>query len=321
MTDKHRLKSVKKLPARDCKTRDGDNNKKERNDPLPACNYYDKTLESVLAIMVVSAISATTIASDVLHHHVFDSSTQSWQQRPAKKKPFVRVHVKVDKEAAQTLGGRKMNVRTLEITDRALADTGASVSMAGVKFMRSISVSEADLIRCAMRLFGADNSDIMLLGVIPVIMTDTVTGRTTRQLVYNVHCTSATRPPASYSASSTWAMSPRTSPPLSTSSLPAALPPGPARSLSVTVSAPSGRWPPTPLQPCPVSQPLTMSPSWSSGSETCMPPQHSTPVSVSPCLPYTGHLSRSTSKKGSSPLPATAPYPSLSTGIRRSRLG
>ncbi len=73
--------------------------------------------------------------------------------------------------------------------------------MAGVKFMRSIGVSEADLIRCAMRLFGADNSDIMLLGVIPVIMTDTVTGRTTRQLVYNVHCTSATRPPASYSAS------------------------------------------------------------------------------------------------------------------------
>ena len=72
MTDKHRLKSVKKLPARDCKTRDGDNNKKERNDPLPASNYYNKTLESVLAVMVVSAISATTIASDVLHHHVFD---------------------------------------------------------------------------------------------------------------------------------------------------------------------------------------------------------------------------------------------------------
>ena len=71
-TDKHRLKSVKKLPARDCKTRDGDNNKKERNDPLPASNYYNKTLESVLAVMVVSAISATTIASDVLHHHVFD---------------------------------------------------------------------------------------------------------------------------------------------------------------------------------------------------------------------------------------------------------
>ena len=80
-----------------------------------------------------------------------------------------------------------MNVRTLEITDRALADTRASVSMAGVKFMRSIGVSEADLIRCAMRLFGADNSDIMLIGVIPVIITDTVTGRQTRQLVYICH--------------------------------------------------------------------------------------------------------------------------------------
>merc|ERR1711911_29205 len=59
-TDKHRLKSLKKLPARDCKTKDGVNIKiKERKDPLPAYNVYNKTLESVMAIMVVSAISAT----------------------------------------------------------------------------------------------------------------------------------------------------------------------------------------------------------------------------------------------------------------------
>ena len=92
---KHWPKVAKKLLARDCKTKDGENIKKERSDPLPANNFYNKTLESVLAIMVVSAISATTVTSDVLHHHVFDSRTQSWQQRQAKKKPFVKVHVKV----------------------------------------------------------------------------------------------------------------------------------------------------------------------------------------------------------------------------------
>ena len=146
-TNNHRLKALKKLPARDRKTKDGENNKKERSDPLPASKFYNKTLESVLAIMVVSAISATTVTSDVLHHHVFDSSKQSWQQRQAKKKPFVRVHIKVDKEAAQILSTRKLSVRTQEITDRALTDTGASVAMAGLKFMRSLGVSEADLIR------------------------------------------------------------------------------------------------------------------------------------------------------------------------------
>ena len=151
ISDKHRQNRLKKLPARDCKTKDGENIKtKERSDPLPAHKFYNRTLESVLAIMVVSAISATTVTSDVLHHHVFDSSTQSWEQRPAKKKPFVRVHVKVDREAAQ-------------------------------------AVSEADLIRCAMKLYGADNSDIDLLGVRPLIITDTVTGRQTRQLVYICH--------------------------------------------------------------------------------------------------------------------------------------
>ena len=188
ISEKHRPRYKKKLPARDCVSKDGEKDKiKERIDPLPAFDCYNKTLESVMAIMVVSAIAATT--PDAIHHHVYDPNTQSWCQRPAKNKPFVRVHVKVDKTSAtaQTLGTRQLNVRTQEVTDRALADSGASVSMAGTKFMRSLGVSEADLTKCALRLYGADNSDIDLIGVIPVIITDTVTGRQTRQLVYVCH--------------------------------------------------------------------------------------------------------------------------------------
>ena len=188
-SDKHR-KTSKKLLAQDCETKDGEKDKiKERTDPLPACNYYDKTLESVMAIMVVSAIAATTVTSDVLHHHVYDSSTQSWHQRPAKRKPLVRVQVKVDKtrSTAQDLGIRQLNIQTQEVTDRALADSGASVTLAGLKFMRSMGVSEADLVRCAMRLYGADGADINLIGAVPVIITDTATGRQTRQVLYICH--------------------------------------------------------------------------------------------------------------------------------------
>ena len=38
--------------------------------------------------------------------------------------------------------------------------------------------------RCDLRLYAADNSDINLLGIIPVIITDVVTGHYTRQIVY-----------------------------------------------------------------------------------------------------------------------------------------
>ena len=65
-----------------------------------------------------------------------------------------------------------------------LPDTRASVTMAGTKFMRSMGQSEANLAKCNMRLYGADNNDIQLLGVIPVIITDVVTGLQTRQIVY-----------------------------------------------------------------------------------------------------------------------------------------
>ena len=69
-----------------------------------------------------------------------------------------------------------MNVKTEMITDRALPDIGASVTLSGTRLMRNIGIKEADLTRCAMRLYGADGNDIDLLGMVPVIITDTVTG-------------------------------------------------------------------------------------------------------------------------------------------------
>ena len=185
---------IKKLPTQDCKTKDGAKNKsKERNDPLPANHYYNKTLATIMMIMTGSVISSTNVstATDSLHHHVFDKHSQRWRQRPAKRKPFVKVRVMVDKEACKELAIGDVTAQTLETTDKALPDTGASVTMAGTKFMRSLGVSEPDLPRCNLRLYGADNTDINLLGVIPVIITDVVTGQQTRQIVYICQRTSS----------------------------------------------------------------------------------------------------------------------------------
>ena len=131
--------------------------------------------------MVGSIISSTTITSDTLHHHVFDTASQSWQQRPARRKPFIKVKMRVDKEACKLLGVRNMNVWT---EDTGMADTGASVCMSGTKPMRALGLTEAKLMKCDLRLYAADNSDINLLGAVFVIITDTQTGRETRQLLY-----------------------------------------------------------------------------------------------------------------------------------------
>ena len=82
-----------------------------------------------MTVMVGSAIASTTMTSDTLHHHVFDTASQRWQQRPAKRKPFINVKMKVDKLACKELGVKNMNVRTLEAEDSGMADTGASVCM------------------------------------------------------------------------------------------------------------------------------------------------------------------------------------------------
>ena len=173
---------TKKLPARDCKQKEGEIiskiKTKERTDPLPAS--YDKQLETVMTLMVGSVVSSV----NTLHHHVYDKSSQSWTRRPAKKKPFVRVRVKVDREACQILGAKNINTRTEEITDNSMADTGASVCLSGTKFMRSLGLSESDLTKCDMRLYGADNGDINLVGVVPVMITDTQSGEWTKQILY-----------------------------------------------------------------------------------------------------------------------------------------
>ena len=125
-----------------------------------------------MRIIVASSISASDNQSEILHHHVYDTHTESWNQRPAKKKPFVQVRIQVDKASAKTLGTKELDIRTPEVLSKAFADTGASASMTGTMGMRSIGASETDLTRCSMRLYGADNSDIELLGVIPVFITE-----------------------------------------------------------------------------------------------------------------------------------------------------
>ena len=75
-------------------------------------------------------------------------------------------------------------------------------------------------------------------------------------------------------------------------------PPRPARTQTVTVSVQLGRGHQMLTQTYPLTPPLTMSLSWSSGSETTMRPQPSTLVSVRYYQLCMGRPLRSTSRRG-----------------------
>ena len=103
----------KKLLAQDCIKKDGDHDKitKERTGPLPAIK--NKTIETILALLVGAAISSTkVVTSDTIHHHVYDKLSQTWQQRRPKKKPMVKLRVGVDHEACKSFGIRSMQGRS-----------------------------------------------------------------------------------------------------------------------------------------------------------------------------------------------------------------
>ena len=98
---------------------------------------------------------------------------------------MVKLKIRVDKESCESFGIRSMQgVRTHEILDSGMADSGASVCMGGPNLPRSLGLSEANLAQSDLRLYGADDTVINLIGCVPVIITDSKSKTETRQLVY-----------------------------------------------------------------------------------------------------------------------------------------
>ena len=65
-----------------------------------------------------------------------------------------------------------------------MGDTGASVCLGGPPTLRSLGITEDHLTKCSMTLYGADNTDINLLGIVPVTITDRISRRQTKQFLY-----------------------------------------------------------------------------------------------------------------------------------------
>ena len=143
---------------------------------------FYKTFDSVMTIMIASAIAATN--EDKFQHHVFNKTTQRWLRRGPRKSPVVKFGIRVDKGAIQDLKMRNINIQTMSFDTFCMTDTGASVCIGGPNTLQSLGITEDHLTKCEMTIYGADDSDIQLLGVVPVWITDRSSGRQTRQFLY-----------------------------------------------------------------------------------------------------------------------------------------
>ena len=102
-----------------------------------------------------------------LSHHIFNKQ-HGWVKQGAGDKPMVTVHAKVDIPAYLTLRIRVPNVTVTPATGSCLADTGASICLAGKQFMRSLGMSESYLTPCDMSVSGANSASIKVIGAMLV---------------------------------------------------------------------------------------------------------------------------------------------------------
>ena len=76
---------------------------------------------------------------------------------------MVMVKSKLDRESYTAHGLACPEGGTVEAVERFLADTGASVCLAGTGYMQAMGVSRKDLIRCDMSVRGAGGKSIPVL--------------------------------------------------------------------------------------------------------------------------------------------------------------
>ena len=96
----------------------------------------------------------------------------------------VTVQAKVDIPTYLTLKIRVPNVSVTPATGPCLADTGASICLAGKQFMRSLGLAEEHLSPCDMSVTGADSTNIAVLGAMLVEFSSQESNFTSKQVVY-----------------------------------------------------------------------------------------------------------------------------------------
>ena len=176
-------KSVNVIKSHRCGSRlkDGRGGAKLLKELSPRDSNYDVMLGFVMRVMVGAAIAGSNTQS--LYHHTFNAVSQRWERAPPgvadAKKPHKSVTVEVDSTACETTFKdffSNRGYRPRKAMSRGLADSGATVCLAGTKLMESLKLWQSNLARANIKLYGASGDEIKLLGVAPVVITDRESG-------------------------------------------------------------------------------------------------------------------------------------------------
>ena len=119
-----------------------------------------------------------------LSHHIYRQG-RGWLRKPAKPKPMVMVVSELDRQSYTALNVVHPSYSgTRAVTEKFLADTGASVCLAGVGYMSAIGVRQEDLVRCDMSVRGAGSKRITVLGALLVQLSRADSEKCSKQIVY-----------------------------------------------------------------------------------------------------------------------------------------
>ena len=143
------------------------------------CSLFDRPVPDSAVCTLGKAIP--------LDHHVYDELSKSWIQRNSKPQPFLNVTVQTCAQDYPELGLDDYKVSSLAASIPALADTGCQSCLTGLKVVQRLGLREEQLIPVTMRMHGANNDGIRILGALLLrISCINSTGQTvaTKQMTY-----------------------------------------------------------------------------------------------------------------------------------------
>ena len=122
--------------------------------------------------------SQYAIAGVKLSHMRYNGATNSYVVKEGSCKNVLQVLLQVDEEHMIDLRGRlniqdHRKITPTEVSECAVADTGATVCCGGVPLLRKLGLSINQLLPTALELKAANGVTLTVIGVIPILISAT----------------------------------------------------------------------------------------------------------------------------------------------------
>ena len=130
--------------------------------------------------------STDSTKSTTLDHHVFDEHTKEWLRKQSKPQPYIRLQMSIRREDYNHFGF-PLRIPQEKSFVSAMADTGCQSCLAGLKVVKKLGLSTKDLIPVDLKMHGADNHNIRILGATILRLSgknNMGEEKSTRQMVY-----------------------------------------------------------------------------------------------------------------------------------------